>query len=125
MRVSHPRRCLRHAHTRLWQACAPCRQKLRQGLLGRPGEGPRCHLQRPLAFLRHRDERDRRDDIQPVRPHARSTLPCFAPTPPNSTQELLRRDYGDFGQATARQGEELVARFQSAPIVSSSTLVYH
>jgi hypothetical protein len=85
--VSHPFRRLRHVHTTLWQGRPPCRQKLHKRLLGRPGKGPRCHLQRPLGPLWHTDERDCPDDIQPVRPHTRSALLQFALIPPDPTQE--------------------------------------
>ena len=95
--VSHPSRRLRHVHPTLWQGCPSCRQKLHEGLLGCPGKGPRCHLQRPLGALWHPDERDCPDDIQPVRPRPRPTFPLFALTLLDSVQERLCRDYGDFG----------------------------
>ena len=122
--VSHPSRRLRHVHTTLWQGCPSCRQKLHERLLGCPGKGPGRHLQRPLGTLRHPDERDCPDDIQPVRPCARPTLLRFALTLLDPVQERLRRDYGDFGQAAKRQRKELEACFQSTHPVSGLAPVY-
>ncbi|KAI3485852.1 hypothetical protein L1887_50650 [Cichorium endivia] len=87
-----PPAAFRHVATKHLQIRRARRQKLHQGLFGRPGQGARCHLQRPLGPERHTDERAGAAQLQP---------------------ERVYRDDGDPRQASQRQGQELEARLQT------------